>query len=93
MTKLNYRLGLDLGTTSLGWAIVRLNQSQEPCAVIKTGVRIFSDGRHPKTGASLAVDRRNARQARRRRDRLLKRKHRFLQGLMRFGLMLSLIHI
>ena len=87
MTKLNYRLGLDLGTTSLGWAIVRLNQSQEPCAVIKTGVRIFSDGRHPKTGASLAVDRRNARQARRRRDRLLKRKHRFLQGLMRFGLM------
>lgn len=87
MTKLKYRLGLDLGTTSLGWAVIRLDQSQKPCAVIKTGVRIFSDGRHPKTGASLAVDRRNARQARRRRDRLLKRKHRFLQGLVRFGLM------
>lgn len=87
MAKLKYRLGLDLGTTSLGWAIVRLDQFGQPCAVVKTGVRIFSDGRHPKTGASLAVDRRNARQSRRRRDRLLKRKRRFIEGLTRFGLM------
>ena len=60
--KMRYRLGLDLGTTSIGWAMLRLNERDEPCAVIKMGVRIFSDGRDPKDGSSLAVTRRLARQ-------------------------------
>ena len=47
MGKMRYRLALDLGSTSLGWAMVRLNAASEPCAVIKAGVRIFSDGRIP----------------------------------------------
>ena len=85
MTKLRYRLALDLGTTSLGWAMVRLNAENEPCAVIKAGVRIFSDGRNPKDGASLAVSRRNARAMRRRRGRLLKRKSRMMATLVRHG--------
>ena len=72
--KMRYRLGLDLGTTSIGWALIRLNDREEPCAVIRMGSRIFSDGRNPKDGSSLAVTRRLARQMRRRRDRLLKRK-------------------
>jgi CRISPR-associated endonuclease Csn1 len=54
--------------------MIRLNADSEPCAIIKAGVRIFSDGRNPKDGASLAVTRREARAMRRRRDRLLKRK-------------------
>jgi len=87
MTKMPYRLALDLGSTSLGWAMVRLSvqQSPAPIAVIKTGSRIFSDGRNPKDGSSLAVTRREARAMRRRRDRLLKRKARMMRTLIQHG--------
>lgn len=85
MSKLRYRLALDLGSTSLGWAMVRLNPNNEPIAVIKAGVRIFGDGRNPKDGSSLAVSRRQARAQRRRRDRLLKRKSRMMATLVRHG--------
>lgn len=82
MHKMRYRLALDLGSTSLGWAMIRLNTDNQPCAVIKAGVRIFSDGRNPKDGSSLAVTRREARAMRRRRDRLLKRKARMMRSLI-----------
>ncbi len=82
---LKYRLALDLGTTSLGWALIKLNTENQPTAIIKAGVRIFSDGRNPKDGSSLAVTRRNARAMRRRRDRLLKRKERMMNALVRLG--------
>lgn len=81
--KMRYRLALDLGSTSLGWAMVRLDKQDNPCAVIKAGVRIFSDGRNPKDGSSLAVTRRAARAMRRRRDRLLKRKQRMMDALVK----------
>ncbi|MDA8258795.1 MAG: type II CRISPR RNA-guided endonuclease Cas9 [Betaproteobacteria bacterium] len=84
MGTIRYRLALDLGSTSLGWAIVRL-KGGEPVALIKAGVRIFSDGRNPKDGSSLAVTRRAARAMRRRRDRLLKRKHRMMALLIKHG--------
>ena len=86
--KMPYRLALDMGTNSLGWALIRLKPDTgppEPCAIIKAGVRIFSDGRNPKDGASLAVTRRNARAMRRRRDRLLRRKNRLLDALQQLG--------
>lgn len=82
---MQYRLALDLGTNSLGWAMIRLKGDGTPCAVIKAGVRIFSDGRNPKDGSSLAVTRRNARAMRRRRDRLLKRKARMMKTLIGHG--------
>ncbi len=87
MTKMRYRLALDLGSTSLGWAMLRLNADNPPApvAVIKAGVRIFSDGRNPKDGSSLAVTRRDARSMRRRRDRLLKRKARMIRSLIEHG--------
>jgi CRISPR-associated endonuclease Csn1 len=85
MRKMNYRLALDLGSTSLGWAMVRLDAKNRPCAIIKAGVRIFSDGRNPKEGTSLAVTRREARAMRRRRDRLLKRKARMMKTLIAHG--------
>ena len=84
MTKMRYRLALDLGTTSLGWAMVRLDNNSEPNAVIKTRVRIFSDGRNHK-GASLAVTRREARAMRRLRDRFLRRKLRMTKTLIEHG--------
>lgn len=83
--KMRYRLALDLGSTSLGWAMIRLNADNQLCAVIKAGVRIFSNGRNPKDGSSLAVTRREARAMRRRRDRLLKRKARMMRTLIEYG--------
>lgn len=85
MPAMRYRLALDLGSTSLGWAMLRLDSADKPSAVIKAGVRIFSDGRNPKDGTSLAVTRRAARGMRRRRDRLLKRKNRMTQTLIEHG--------
>lgn len=58
---MNYRLGLDLGTNSIGWAIYSLDNEKEPQNLIDMGVRIFSDGRDPKTKEPLAVARRTAR--------------------------------
>lgn len=87
MARLKYRLGLDLGANSLGWCVYRLAQADQPVEIVRLGSRIFSDGRNPKNLASLAADRRLARQQRRRRDRVLKRRHRLLQGLVLFGLM------
>jgi CRISPR-associated endonuclease Csn1 len=85
MANMRYRLALDLGTTSLGWAMIRLDTESNPCAIVKAGVRIFSDGRNPKDGSSLAVTRRAARAMRRRRDRLLKRKARMEKTLIDHG--------
>lgn len=82
---MKYRLALDLGSTSLGWAMIQLDAGRKPCAVIRAGVRIFPDGRNPKDGSSLAVTRRMARAMRRRRDRLLKRKARMHRLLLEHG--------
>lgn len=85
--KIRYRLGLDIGTNSIGWCVYKLDLDGRPSSIVRVGSRIFSDGRSPKTLASLAADRRQARQMRRRHDRVLKRQSRFIQGLIRFGLM------
>jgi CRISPR-associated endonuclease Csn1 len=79
--KITYRLGIDLGANSLGWCVYRLGKNGEPEAIVRAGARIFSDGRDPKSLASRAADRRLARQARRRRDRMLKRRRRIMEGL------------
>ncbi len=74
LPRMRYRLAIDLGAASIGWCLIRLDSDDNPVAVIRMGTRIFSDGRNAKDGSSLAVTRRLARQMRRRRDRLLKRK-------------------
>lgn len=82
-----YRLGLDLGTNSIGW-VLSVKKDGGPFEGIKDiGVRIFPDGRKPKERTSLAVDRRIARQARRRRDRYKQRQRRLLNALTQCGLM------
>ena len=84
------RLGLDIGTTSIGWWLYE-TEGKGPSAritrVIGGGVRIFSDGRDPKSKASLAVDRRAARAMRRRRDRYLRRRATLMKLLSESGLM------
>lgn len=75
------RLGLDIGTNSIGWCLT------DAGSIVDIGVRIFSDGRDPQSGTSLAVDRRDARAARRRRDRYIGRRSAFLEALVEHGLM------
>lgn len=84
---MRYRLGLDLGTNSIGWWMVQLDQEGRACASLGGGVRIFADGRNPKDGTSLAVQRRLPRGMRRRRDRYLRRRSDLMNHLVAFGLM------
>ncbi|WP_293610093.1 type II CRISPR RNA-guided endonuclease Cas9 [Ponticaulis sp.] len=82
-----YRLGIDLGTNSIGWAAVKLNDRLEPGPMLDMGVRIFSDARNPKDKSSNAAQRREPRSLRRNRDRRLQRKQRFMNALVAQGLM------
>jgi CRISPR-associated endonuclease Csn1 len=82
-----YRLGIDVGTNSLGWCVLDLDRDGRPKGIRRMGVRIFPDGRDPQSGTSLAVDRRDARGARRRRDRFVDRRSRLMKALVRHGLM------
>ncbi len=82
-----YRLGLDIGTNSLGWCALDLDRKGEPHGIRRMGVRIFSDGRDPQSGASLAQNRREKRSGRRRRDRFVDRRTGLINALVRHGLM------
>jgi CRISPR-associated endonuclease Csn1 len=87
-----FRLGLDLGTNSIGWCITDLGKPDNegrmhPVRIRRMGVRIFPDGRNPQSGASLAQARRDPRSARRRRDRYLDRRADLLRLLIRHDLM------
>lgn len=88
-----YRLGVDMGTNSLGWCCMALDDAKRPRGVIAMGTSILSPneeaGRDPQRGTSLAKDRRDARSMRRRRDRYLLRRSDFMQALVRHGLMPS----
>jgi CRISPR-associated endonuclease Csn1 len=42
--EVGYVLGLDLGSASLGWAVVALDNQYKPSSLIRTGVRIFQPG-------------------------------------------------
>lgn len=82
-----YRLGLDIGTNSIGWWAVTLDAAGKPKGSLAAGVRIFGDGRNPKDGASLAVQRRVPRGMRRRRDRYLRRRSDLMEELIVLRLM------
>lgn len=69
----SYRIGLDIGIASVGWAAVETDVSDEPCRIMDLGVRIFEAAEVPKTGDPLAKPRREARTTRR---RLRRRRHR-----------------
>ena len=68
-----YRIGLDIGITSVGWAVLQNNSQDEPVRITDLGVRIFDVAENPKNGDALAAPRRDARTTRR---RLRRRRHR-----------------
>lgn len=73
---MKYTLGLDIGTSSVGWAVL----DEEKLRFQDLGVRIFERPENPQTGDSLALPRREARSARRR----LKRRRQRLDCLKNF---------
>lgn len=85
---MKWRLGLDLGTNSIGWAVLKLH-SGHPEELVDMGVRIFSNGRENaaenRVGAPLNESRRLARQMRRQRDRKIRRKKSMLNYLISVG--------
>lgn len=69
----SYRIGLDIGIASVGWAVLENNSQDEPIRILDLGVRIFEAAEDSQTGAALAAKRRDARTARR---RIRRRRHR-----------------
>ena len=92
------RLGIDLGSSSLGWCLYSLRNTKnkngrsiiEIDNIVDAGVRIFSDSRSREQGKQhipLNVARRDARMMSRRRDRYLQRRDALMRYLIRYGLM------
>lgn len=84
-----YRLGLDIGISSIGWAVLALRHEGDrlkPYRILDLGVRIFEKA-EGKSGASLALPRRQARSARRRLRRHRHRLWRIKQLIESQGIM------
>lgn len=85
---LDYRIGLDIGTNSVGWSVIELklndNHKYETAGIVDLGVRMFDKAEIPKTGASLAEPRRLARSSRRRLRRRSARKKEIRQLLLSY---------
>jgi CRISPR-associated endonuclease Csn1 len=80
-------LGVDIGITSLGWALVEYDElNGERNRIIDAGIRIFTEAEHPKDQSSLAAPRREARIARRRLSRKRKRMAAVRRLFARYGL-------
>ena len=87
----NYRLGLDLGSNSIGWCAVTLDADGRPAGVLDAGVRILTPndeaGRDPQSKSSLTASRRDARSMRIRRARFVRRRERLVETLAKAGLL------
>lgn len=82
-----YLLALDLGTSSIGYAVFSLDSNSLPSNLIDAGVRVFPNGRDQKTQEPLAVARRKARGMRRNRDRGQNRIRRLVREIIEYGLL------
>ncbi len=95
---MNYILGLDLGSASLGWAVLECDDASRPFRIVRTGVRLFEAGVEGsakeattklKQGreSSKAATRREARQPRRQYWRTQRRKRNLFSLLQRHSLL------
>jgi CRISPR-associated endonuclease Csn1 len=89
-----YVLGLDLGSASLGWALIALNDADDPVSLIRAGVRIFEPGVDGTSieieqgkDQSKAVERRTARLHRRQLRRRAARQRDLFRVLQRHSLL------
>lgn len=80
-------LGLDLGSNSLGWALLSSAESGELACIVDAGVRIFPKAVEEKTPTPKNQKRRNSRLARRIIQRRSRRKKTLLNYLVSLGLL------
>lgn len=92
---MKYTLGLDIGIGSIGWAVLQNGADGTPVKITDLGVRVFPEAENSKTGASLALPRRNARSSRRRIRRRRHRKERIKYLIEKQGIMTQdeMIHL
>ena len=79
-------LGLDLGSNSIGWALLEEHEGKSD-KIIKLGSRIFTKAVEEKTPTPKNVKRRNARLTRRITQRRARRKLRMLNYLVKLNLL------
>jgi CRISPR-associated endonuclease Csn1 len=84
---MNYYLGLDLGTNSVGFGGLSINQNEEFDAIIDVGTRIFQEGVEAKTGTPKNQKRRLMRGARKSLRRRHERRGALLKLLSEAGLL------
>lgn len=84
---MKYAIGLDIGITSIGYAVMLLDDNDQPCRIMKMGSRIFEAAENPKDGSSLAAPRRENRGMRRRLRRKRFRKERIKSLIEQSGIM------
>ena len=85
--KYKYRIGLDIGIDSVGWAALEHDHEENPIKIINLGTRIFSAAENPKDGKTLTQLRREARGARRRLRRRAHRIDRVKRLFLKYGLL------
>ncbi|HHT9114820.1 MAG TPA: hypothetical protein ACFYD0_16075 [Candidatus Wunengus sp. YC65] len=78
----NFTLGIDMGTNSIGWAVVEHDDNIQPSGLIACGTRIFEEAVDAKSRIPKNQARRAARSAR----RLVARRK------MRLNKMLNILH-
>jgi len=83
---MGYILGLDIGITSIGYAVLATDATGVPYKILCLNTVIFSKPENPKNGASLATDTRKHRGSRRNNRRSKFRKLRVRQLFLREGL-------
>lgn len=84
-----YCIGLDCGTTSVGWAALELDSNEEPRRIINLGSRIFTaaENSDSKKQPSLALPRREKRSLRRRIRRHRHRNERIRNLIVSSGIL------
>ncbi len=84
--RVQHILGLDLGSNSVGWAILE-SRGKKACRVVATGVRIFPRAVEDKSAKPKNQKRRESRMARRISQRRARRKQRMLRYLVSLDLL------
>jgi len=84
---MNYRIGLDIGIGSVGWAVVSSEGDGHPARIEDFGTRKFKSGENPKSSDTLCSERRGFRGNRRLTRRRSFRKKLLLNHFKNIGLL------
>ncbi len=83
----NFTLGIDMGTNSIGWAVIEHDDNIQPSGLIACGTRIFEEAVDAKSRIPKNQARRAARSARRLVARRKMRLNKMLNILLKNGLL------